>query len=88
MNTQQLVDAVTELAMEIDMANPLDFGMLEMSESDTFRYVAISVIESAFHDATTVQEINLMLLATATHLVVENMILHQRLLLLSQNLQG
>ena len=85
MNTQQLVDTVTELAMEIDMANPLDFGMMEMSEADTFRYVATSVIESAFKEAASVQEVNLMLLATATHLVVENMILNQRILSLINN---
>lgn len=75
-----LVDAVVELAQEMDLTDPVDFGMLQVGEESTHRMIATSIIDNAFKDNPTDDELRLMLLATVTHLVVENFVLNQKIL--------
>lgn len=76
----QLLEAVIELAMEMEYTDPTDFGYLRLSEETAYRMIATKIVEDAMAmDNPSARE--LMLLATATHLVVENFILHQKILL-------
>ena len=74
MNNSELVDAVVELAKEMDLTDPIDFGVLQISEETAHRMIAASVIENTFKDNPNTEELKLMLLATVTHLVVENFV--------------
>jgi hypothetical protein len=80
MDTVKMLDAVVDLANEIDHTDPIDFGMHQLDEAASHRYVASKVIEDAFATGETMENINIMLLATITHLVVENLILNRNLL--------
>ena len=74
-----LVDAVVEIAMEMEITDPTDFGYLQISEETAYRMLANHLVEQALltpkGDAR-----ELALMATATHLLVENFVLHQKLL--------
>jgi hypothetical protein len=74
-----LVEVVVELAMEMEQTDPIDFGYLRVSEENAYRMIASKVIEenSAIQGSSARE---LMLLATVTHLVVENFVLQQKLM--------
>lgn len=40
MNQSELFEAVVEVAMEMDMTDPTDFGMLQLSEESAYRFIA------------------------------------------------
>jgi hypothetical protein len=76
---QQVLEAVIELALEMDKTDPTDFGYSQFSEESAYRFVATKIIEDmATFESNSARE--LMLLATATHLTVENFVLHQKAL--------
>lgn len=78
------VDDLAELAMEIEHEDPIDWGMLAISEKEAYTLMASSVIEKylplANEDyATTIY------LATIVKLTVENFVLNLKLLQKSKN---
>lgn len=82
MNTndkQKLVDAVIELAMEMERSDPTDFAMLPIDDDETYRFIANSIIDKVI-DVEVPLERELMLLSACIHLVVENFVLNQRLM--------
>lgn len=80
----KFVDLVVELAEEVDLADPIDFGMLTINEKSTRKMLASQIVEDAFkiEDRSTRE---LMLLATITHLVTENFVLNQKILNMVKN---
>ena len=80
------VDEIVELAMEVDKGDPTDFGMLSINEKDSYRLVALSLLENKM---LTDPEIgNTILLATLTKIIVDNMILNIKLLEAAQLAKG
>lgn len=73
--TTDYVDAIVELAREVEMGDPIDWGMLEISEDNAYQLIAINVIkqmETKYNDPN-FREI---MLATVVKLIVENFVLN------------
>ena len=79
MTQSELLDAVVEVAMEMEITDPTDFGMTKMSEETAYRFIATQLLEDILA-LKTPSEMYIVALATSTHLLVENFILHQRFL--------
>lgn len=72
MSIQSEVDLIVELAKEAEIGDPFDWSDTKMNEEDAYRLVALSVIE--------LENNPLVLKASLTKLIVENMVLNVRLL--------
>ena len=72
---EQLID----IAASVEEGDPIDWGKLNQGQQETFKLIGASVLEmfdkEVYSDAD-----RLMVLATITKLIVENMILHTKLL--------
>ena len=66
------VDLLIELAREAEIGDPFDWGTAAISEEEAYRLVAISVSE--------LEDNPLILKASITKLIVENMVLNVRLI--------
>jgi hypothetical protein len=66
------VDLLIELAREAEIGDPFDWGTAAISEEEAYRLVAISVSE--------LEDNPLILKASLTKLIVENMVLNVRLI--------
>ena len=73
-----LLDAVIELAKEVGEQDPIDFGYLPIEEDSLYQTVASGLIEKVL--ANDPEDRLTILLATATHLLVENMVLNLKLM--------
>lgn len=69
-----LVEQIVELAKEIESEDPIDFGMLQLDEESAYRVVANKAIEIYLSNPPEQRE--MILLATATKLMVENFALN------------
>lgn len=67
------LDLLIELAQEVEISDPIDWGMLEISESQAYNMIASSVLEQFPNESITAQ-------ATITKLIVENFVLNLKLL--------
>lgn len=72
MITENDVDIIVELAKEAEVGDPFDWGSAAISEDDAYRLVALTVAE--------LEDNPLVLKASLTKLIVENMVLNVRLL--------
>ena len=72
---EQLVD----IASSVEEGDPIDWGKLKTGQQQTFKMIGASVLEMFDKDVYS-DEDRLMVLATITKLIVENMILHTKLL--------
>lgn len=79
MNQSELFEAVVEVAMEMELTDPTDFGMLQLSEESAYRFIASQLIEDILKFETP-EEQYIIALSTATHLLVENFVLHQKIM--------
>ena len=77
MSVQKLLEDVIELAKEIDKGDPIDFGMLNVTEDAVYATIASQLIEK--NEETPEEYRELMMLASCTHLVVQNMVLNMQL---------
>lgn len=68
---------LAELAMESEMADPIDWGMLQISERDAYVMMASNVIDQL--ESVSDQERPIVAMATITKLLVENFVLNLRL---------
>jgi hypothetical protein len=68
---------LAELAMESDMKDPIDWGMLSISERDAFIMMASNVVEQL--ESIKEEERSVIAMATITKLLVENFVLNLRL---------
>lgn len=72
------VDQLVLLAMEVNKEDPIDFGMLSINEEESFRLIALSLLEvKEFFEP---EEGTLVLLACLTKSIVENLVLNLKLL--------
>ena len=73
-----LVQQLVELAQEIESEDPIDWGMLSVSEHDAYGMIATSVLENYLN--TDADSRDIMMLATVVKLTVENFVLNLKLL--------
>jgi hypothetical protein len=70
------VERIALLAQEVEVGDPIDWGMTELKEEDAYKLMAMSVVNQ--FDKYSVQEREIMI-ATITKLVVENFVLNLKL---------
>lgn len=78
MDTSELIDSIVELAKEVDKQDPTDFGYLQVDDDAAYRTIALELVDRNY--SVDEKYRNLMLLATCTHLVVQNLVLNAQLL--------
>jgi hypothetical protein len=70
--------------MEMELTDPVDFGYLQFSEETAYKFIATQIIEDMLK-VDTPEEQTLLMLSTVVHLVVENFVLHQKILSLKKS---
>ena len=73
------IDEVVDIAFMVDKNSPIDWGNLRNGKEQAIRMVASSVIEQFEIDDFS-EDHKLIMIATITKLLVENMILYSKLL--------
>ena len=73
---QAYIEQIVKLAQEVEVEDPIDWGMLEVSEDNAYRLIAMNVVNQ--FDKYSVHERQIMI-ATITKLVVENFVLNLKL---------
>lgn len=68
---------IAEYAQEVENGDPIDWGMLSIDEQEAYNMIASSMLEH--YESLAEEDRPLMMLATATKLVVENMVLNLHL---------
>jgi len=71
-------ETLVALAKEVEIEDPIDWGMLNVNEDDAYRLIATSVIEQ-FNEPWHINNQTAML-ATITKLIVENFVLNLKLM--------
>jgi len=74
--SDEYINHIAELAKEVEVEDPIDWGIIPISEDVTYRMMTTSVLEQ-FGDMTQQRDI---MIATIVKLVVENFILNLRLM--------
>jgi hypothetical protein len=72
---EQLID----IAASVEEGDPIDWGRLNQGQQETFKLIGTSVLEMFDKDYNNDAD-RLIVLATITKLIVENMILHLKLM--------
>lgn len=73
MDTDQKIELLVELAQEVEVTDPIDWGMLSISEDEAYRMMATSVLETFPDEKIEIQ-------AVITKLTVENFVLNLKLM--------
>ena len=73
---QVYIERIAKLAQEVEIGDPIDWGMTELKEEDAYKLIAMSVVNQ--FDKYSVDEREIMI-ATITKLVVENFVLNLKL---------
>ena len=73
MDTDQKIELLVELAQEVEVTDPIDWGMLAISEDEAYRMMATSVLETFPDEKIEIQ-------AVITKLTVENFVLNLKLM--------
>lgn len=76
--TPEYVELISELAQEVDTEDPIDWGMLSISEEETYRLMTLNVLEM-FKDKYNDPNFRDIMFATVVKLVVENFTLNLKL---------
>lgn len=74
---QDQVEFIVELAKECEAADPIDWGLLSITEEQAYQMMASSVLEQFDH--LDKEERLTVMYATVTKLLVENFVLNLRL---------
>jgi hypothetical protein len=77
------LDELIDIAFAVEEGDPFDWGSFKQGKTEAMKMIGTSIIEQFDKDVYTDNE-RLVLLATLTKLVTENMILHSKLLTISQ----
>jgi hypothetical protein len=72
MSNSDIIDAIVALAQEVEVTDPIDWGMLAIDEEEAYRMMAISILETFPDESITIQ-------AVLTKLTVENFVLNLKL---------
>lgn len=75
------VDELVDIAFAVEEGDPIDWSVFRDSKESSMKMIAASIIEQFDREDVT-SEHRLIMLATITKLVVENMILHTKILTL------
>ena len=73
------LDQLVDIAFAHEEGDPFDWGVFSKGQEQTMRMIGSSILEQ-FDKETITDSDRLILLATITKLVTENMILHTRLM--------
>ena len=74
---QEDVDFLVDLAMECELSDPIDWGMLHITEEQAYQMMASQLLEQ-FGNVNK-EDVLPVVLATATKLLVENFVLNLQL---------
>jgi len=74
---QEDVDFLVDLAMECELSDPIDWGMLHITEEQAYQMMASQLLEQ--FDNVNKKDMVPVILATATKLLVENFVLNLQL---------
>lgn len=78
-NKQSLtIDQLADIAMENEITDPIDWGMLSVSEKHAYKIMASHVLEIVENQKDD-EFLNVILMATITKLLVENFVLNLKL---------
>lgn len=72
------VEQLVEIAEEIELGDPIDWGMLSVNEHDAYLFLATGVLENFKASDPDYREMTL--LSTVVKLTVENFVLNLRLI--------
>jgi hypothetical protein len=78
------IDTLVDLAFAVEEGDPIDWGLFKNGQEQSMKMIAASIIEQFDKEEYTADD-RLIIMSTITKLVVENFILHARLLKLEQN---
>lgn len=73
------LEELTDIAFAVEEGDPFDWGAFKQGKAEAMATIATSILEQFDKDVVTDAD-RLILLATITKLVTENMILHTKLL--------
>lgn len=73
-----LTEQLVELAEQIEVGDPIDWGMLSINEHDAYKLIAGGVLDSYL--GTDPDSRDMILLATVVKLTVENFVLNLKLM--------
>lgn len=76
---------IVDIAMEISKEDPIDFGLLTINEEDSFKMIALSILEKEEYFDPVLG--NTLLLATLVRSITENFVLNLKLLDMIQKQQ-
>ncbi len=77
------LDELIDIAFAVEEGDPFDWGVFKEGQAQAMRMIGASILEQFDKEEITDAD-RLILLATITKLVTENMILHSKLLTQSQ----
>lgn len=72
------INDIIELAKEVESEDPIDWGMLNISEADAYKLIAMNVYEM-YVKSKQEENFELVMLSTMTKLIVENFALNLKL---------
>ena len=73
------LDQLIEVAFAVEEGDPFDWGVFKQGKEETMKMIAASVLEQFQKDTYTDQDLIIMM-ASITKLITENMILHTKLM--------
>ena len=73
------IDALVDLAFAVESGDPIDWGIFRQTQEQSMKMIAASVIEQFDKDEYTDAD-KMIIMSTITKLVVENFVLHSRLM--------
>ena len=76
--TPEYVGLIVKLAQEVETEDPIDWGMLEVSEDEAYHLMTLNVLE-LFKDKYDTPNFREIMFATIVKLVVENFVLNLKL---------
>jgi hypothetical protein len=77
------LEELIDIAFAVEDGDPFDWGSFKQGKTEAMKMIGTSILDQFDKDVYTDNE-RLVVLATLTKLVTENMILHSKLLTLSQ----
>jgi hypothetical protein len=81
---QITLDELIDIAFAHEEGDPIDWGVFKQGQEQTMKMIGTSILEQFDKDVITDAD-RLILLATITKLVTENMILHTKIMGLTKN---
>ena len=78
MKIDEYVDLIVDLAKEVEVEDPIDWGMLSIDEDSAYRLMALNAVEQLLpkYEDPSFREV---MVATVVKLLVENFTLHLKL---------